>query len=393
MIPCSLAIIGATFDESERGKAIGTWAGFSALATAIGPLLGGWIVDHFTWRWIFLINPLLALSAIWIALYKLPESRDDEAKGGLDWCGSLLAFVSLGLLALGLMFAPVFGWGNMLVILALLAGLLLLAAFVWTEAKIRFPMLPLGLFRSRTFSAVNLLTLFLYAGLAGTFFLFPFALIQVRGFSATLTGAAFLPFTLIMGALSRWSGGLLDRFSAKWLLMIGPAIAALGIGLLAFSIGDGSYLAILGPIAILAFGMVVSVAPLTTVINAVPTHQTGIASGINNAVASVANLLAIAILGAVALGVYNRALDKNVERRNVSAGVTQAIQLAKGQFVVAPALSTVQGDDRRAAEIIIKGSLAESIRYTMLGYALLAFVGAVCGAVLPGSREEQTNSG
>jgi EmrB/QacA subfamily drug resistance transporter len=394
LIPCSLAIIGATFDESERGKAIGTWAGFSALATAVGPLLGGWIVDHFTWRWIFLINPVLALPTIWIALYKLPESRDDEAKGGLDWRGSLLAFISLGSLALGLMFAPVLGWGNMLVILALLGGLLLLAAFVWAEAHIQFPMLPLGLFRSRTFSAVNLLTLFLYAGLAGTFFLFPFALIQVQGFSATLTGAAFLPFTLIMGALSRWSGGLLDRFSAKWLLIIGPAIAALGIGLLAFSIDDGSYLVVVAPIAILAFGMVVTVAPLTTtVIDAVPAHQTGIASGINNAVSSVANLLAIAILGAVALGVYNRALDKNLENKNVSTEVTRAVQLAKGQFIVAPALSTVQADDRRAAEIIIKGSLSESIRFTMLGCALLALAGAACGALLPGTRTGQINSG
>jgi EmrB/QacA subfamily drug resistance transporter len=394
LIPCSLALIGATFDESERGKAIGTWAGFSALATAVGPLLGGWIVDHFTWRWIFLIAPLLALPAIWIALYKLPESRDEEAKGRLDWRGSLLAFASLGSLALGLMFAPVFGWGNVLVILALLGGVLLLAAFVWAEGHIKFPMLPLGLFRSRTFSAVNLLTLFLYAGLAGTFFLFPFALIQVQGFSATLTGAAFLPFTLIMGALSRWSGGLLNRFSAKWLLTIGPAIAALGIGLLAFSIDAGSYLVVVAPTAIFALGMVVTVAPLTTtVIDAVPTHQTGIASGINNAVSSVANLLAIAIIGAVALGIYDHALDKSLEKRNVSAEVTHAVQLAKGQFVVAPALSTVQSGDRRTAEIIIKGSLAESIRLTMLGCALLALAGAACGALLPGARTRQTNSG
>ena len=393
LIPCSLAIIGATFDKSERGKAIGTWAGFSALATAAGPLLGGWIVDHFTWRWIFFIAPLLALPAIWIALYKLPESRDDEAKGDLDWRGSLLAFASLGSLALGLMFAPVFGWGNVLVIFALLGGLSLLAAFIWTEARIKFPMLPLGLFRSRTFSAVNLLTLFLYAGLAGTFFLFPFALIQVQGFSATLTGAAFLPFTLIMAALSRWSGGLLNRFSAKWLLTIGPAIAALGIALLAFSIAGGSYLVVVAPIAIFAFGMVVTVAPLTTtVIDAVPTHQTGIASGINNAVASVANLLAIAILGAVALGVYNHALDKSLESKVMSAEVTQAVQRAKGQFVVAPALSAVHGDDRQTAKVIIKGSLAKSLQFAMLGCALLALAGAACGALLPETRTARTNS-
>ena len=394
LIPCSLAIIGATFGESERGKAIGTWAGFSALATAIGPLLGGWIVDHFTWRWIFLINPLLALPTIWIALYRLPESRDNEAKGGLDWRGSLLAFASLGSVAFGLMSAPVLGWSNVRVLLALLGGLLLLLVFIWEQARSRSPMLPLGLFRSPTFTAVNMLTLFLYAALAGLFFFLPFALIQVQGFSAALAGAAFLPFTLIMAALSRWSGGLLDRFGAKRLLTIGPTIAAVGVGLLALPVGDGSYLAFLLPIAIVALGMVVSVAPLTTtVINAVPAHQTGVAAGINNAASSVANLLAIAILGALALGVYNRALDKNLETKVVSGEVTRAIELAKGQFVIAPALSTVEGEDRRAAEIIIKRSLAESIRFAMLVSALLAFAGAACGALLPRSRRDQSNSG
>jgi EmrB/QacA subfamily drug resistance transporter len=387
LIPCSLAIIGATFNESERGRAIGTWAGFSALATAIGPLLGGWIVDHFSWRWIFLVNPLLALPTIWIAFYKLPESRDDEAKGGLDWRGSLLAFAALGSLAVGLISAPVFGWSNVLVLVALLGGLLLLSVFIWEEAYSQAPMLPLGLFRSRTFSAVNLLTLFLYAGLAGAFFFLPFALIQVRGFSAALAGAAFLPFTLIMGGLSRWSGGLLHRFRAKWLLTIGPLIAALGIALLALPVGDGSYAAFLAPIAILALGMVVSVAPLTTtVIDAVPAYQTGVAAGINNAVASVANLLAIAILGALALGVYNRALDSDLETTVVSSEVTQAVRAAKGQFVIAPAVSMVHGDDRQVAEIIIKKSLAKSIRFAMLVSAVLALAGAASGALIPRSR-------
>jgi EmrB/QacA subfamily drug resistance transporter len=387
LIPCSLAIIGATFDESERGKAIGTWAGVSALATATGPLLGGWIVDHYSWRWIFLINPLLALPTIWIAFYKLPESRDDEAKGGLDWRGSFLAFASLGSLAFGLISAPVFGWTNALVLLALLGGLLLLAAFIWQEAHSQAPMLPLGLFRSRTFSAVNLLTLFLYAGLAGAFFFLPFALIQVQGFSATRAGAAFLPFTLIMAALSRWSGGLLDRFGARGLLTIGPTIAALGIGLLALPVGEGSYAAFLFPIAIFAVGMVLSVAPLTTtVINAVPAHQTGVASGINDAAASVANLMAIAILGALALGVYDRALDRNLETKVVSGEVKQAVEVAKRQFVIEPALAMVQGEDRQVAEIIIKKSLTESIRFAMLASAVLALAGAACGALIPRSR-------
>jgi EmrB/QacA subfamily drug resistance transporter len=384
LIPCSLAIIGATFDDSERGKAIGTWAGFSALAGAVGPLLGGWIVDHFTWRWIFLINPLLALPTIAIALYRVPESRDAEAKSALDWRGALLAFISLGSLIFGLMAAPVSGWSDRLVLAALFTGSLSLLIFVWREAHSVNPILPLGLFRSRAFSAVNLLTLFLYAALGGAFFFLPFALIQVQGFSAALAGTAFLPFTLIMGGLSRWSGGLLSRLGARWLLVVGPTIAALGFGLLALPIGGGSYWAFLVPITILGLGMVVTVAPLTTtVVDAVPAHQTGVAAGVNNAVASLANLLAVAILGAAALGIYNHALDRKLAAKGLSAEVQHALQIARGQFVTAPALSTVQGNDRQVAEIAIKGSLAESIQIMMLVCAMLALAGVASATLLP----------
>jgi EmrB/QacA subfamily drug resistance transporter len=368
LIPCSLAIIGATFDESERGKAIGTWAGFSAIAGAAGPLLGGTIVDHFSWRWIFLINPLLALPTIWIALTHVPESRDAEAKGGLDWRGSLLAFAALGSLAYGLISAPVAGWRDTTVLLSLAAGLLLMAVFIWEEAHSRNPMLPLGLFRSRTFSAVNVLTLLLYAALGGAFFFLPFALIQVAGFSATLAGASFLPFTLIMGGLSRWSGGVLDRFGARWPLMVGPAVAALGFGLLALPVGGESYWAFLGPIAILGVGMVVSVAPLTTTV------------------------IAIAVLGALALGAYNQALDDHLKGPPVSGAVARAVQSAHGQFVTAPALSTVQGNDRTVAEKIIKESLASSIRLVMLAAAALALAGAASGALLPGEPAARSSS-
>jgi MFS family permease len=384
------AIIGATFDEAERGKAIGTWAAFSALAGAVGPLLGGWIVDHFTWRWIFLINPVLALPAIWIALRKVPDSRNLEAKGGLDWRGSLLALVSLGSLAFGLISAPVFGWSSPTVAGALLVGLLSLVAFIWEETRSPAPMLPLRLLRSRTFSAVNLLTLLLYAGLGGAFFFLPFALIQVEGFSAVLAGAAFLPFTLIMATLSRWAGGLLDRFGAKGPLIIGPAIAALGFALFAWPIGGGSYWAYLVPIAILGFGMVIAVAPLTaTVIGAVPNHETGIAAGINNAVASVANLLAVAVLGALALGLYDGGLGRHLATKPLPSAVVRAIGEARGQFVFAPALAKVQGSDRQLAESVIRESLANSIRSVMLICAALALAGAASGMLLPSSRRQR----
>ena len=393
LLPCSLALIGANFDETERGKAIGTWAGSSAVATAIAPLLGGWIVDHFSWRWIFLVNPLIALPTIWIAYYHVPESRDPDAKPGLDWRGTILVLLGLGGVAYGLIASPISGWRDPIVLVSLTGGVALLIGFVYAERRSRTPILPLSLFQSRTFSAVNLLTLLLYAALGGVFFFLPFALIQVHGYPATLAGIAFLPFTVIMAALSRWAGGLLDQFGARLPLMIGPAIAALGIGLVALTVANGSYWAFLGSIAILGFGMVVTVAPLTaTVIDAVPAHETGVASGINNAVASVANLLAIAILGAVALSILDHALALNLQNPALSEGVKHAIQAARGQLVIEPALANIQGADRANAELILKASLAESVSWVMLIAGAIALGGAAAGSLIP-RRTGGGNSG
>jgi EmrB/QacA subfamily drug resistance transporter len=382
LIPSSLAIIGASFEEAERGKAIGTWAGVSAVAAALGPLLGGWIVDHATWRWIFLINPVLAVPTIYVALYHVPESRDPQASGSLDWRGALLAFAGLGSIVFGLMASPIRGLGDPTVVVSLIVGAGLLAAFIWEERRSQAPMMPLGLFRSRTFSTINLLTLLLYAALGGAFFFLPFELIQVRGYSAALAGAAFLPFTIVMGALSRWSGGLLDRFGARTPLIVGPAITALGFGLLALPGGGGSLWTLVLAMTVLGLGMAVSVAPLTTaVINAVPTHQAGVASGINNAVASLASLLAVAVLGAAALGNYNHALDRRLAAQTVSAQASEAIQDARGKFVIAAALARTHGDDRRTAESVVKGSLADSIRLMMAVAAALALAAAASAAL------------
>jgi MFS family permease len=196
-----------------------------------------------------------------------------------------------------------------------------------------------------------------------------------------------------MATLSRWGGGLLDRFGAKGPLIIGPAIAALALALLAWPIGGGSYGAFLVPIAILGFGMVIAVAPLTaTVIGAVPDHEAGVAAGINNAVASVANLLAVAILGALALGLYDRGLDRHLAGKSLPSEVVRAIGEAKGQFVIAPALEKIQGNDRQIAENILKGSLAKSIQSVMLVCAALALAGAISSTLLPSPHRQQPSS-
>ena len=380
LIPCSLAIIGATFDESERGKAIGTWAAFSAIAAAAGPVLGGWIVDHVSWRWIFLINPLIALPCVWIALRHVPESRDDQAVCGLDGRGALLALSGLGALVFGLIAAPERGWGDAIVVISLTVGILLLAAFVWEERRSVAPMMPLALFSSRTFVGVNLLTLLLYAALGGAFFFLPFLFIQVHGYSATLAGMAFLPFTFVMAMTSRWSGGLVDRFGARLPLIIGPAIAAAGFALLALLSNAQAFGLMVLPLIALGIGMAITVAPLTTtVINAVPERQTGVASGINNAVASLASLLAVAIFGAIALGAHNAGLDRRLSVQAMSTDARQAVSDAHGKFVIE--VSRLRGEDRETATVIVRQSLRKSIALVLWLAAALACAAAICAVL------------
>src|SRR6201993_1558575 len=213
-------------------------------------------------------------------------------------------------------------------------------------------MMPLELFRLRTFSGINLLTLLLYGALGGAFFFLPFLLIQARGYSATAVGAAYLPFTLVLGVLSRWSGGLMDRFGARGPLIIGPAVTALGFVLLATAHAPlGS---VLLSMTVLGLGMVITVAPLTTaVLNAVPAHRTGVASGINNAVASVGGLLVVALLGTVALGRFDRSLERHLAETPASAAVTQAVESARDGFVIPAMPASLSSDERERTHAIV----------------------------------------
>ncbi len=260
LVPGSLSIISATFDDAERGRAIGTWSGFSAITTAIGPVIGGWMIQHVSWRAAFFINVPLAAIVLFLSLRFMDESKDPSRTGKLDWMGALLGVVGLGGIVLGLLEWPPLGPGHPLVIGALLIGALGLALLVVVERRVANPMLPFQLFRSRTFTLANVLTLLLYGALGVVLFLLPLDLIQVQHYTATEAGAALVPLAIIMFTLSRWAGGLINRVGPRIPLTIGPAIAAVGIALFARSGTGGSYWTTVFPaVCLLGFGMAITV--------------------------------------------------------------------------------------------------------------------------------------
>ena len=294
--PTSLAIIGTAYHGPDRGPAIGTWAAAGALTTALGPPLGGWLVDTLGWRSIFFINLPLGAAALWLGS-QLPADRGDTRAQPLDRSGAMLAIAALGGACYGLI---ALGEGRVVMgMSAVAAAVPLTWLFVLAEARSSAPMLPLALFADRSFTGANMLTVLLYAALGGALFLLPFVLIQAHGYSALAAGAAFLPFSLIMGLGSRWSGGLIEQFGARAPLVVGPALAAAGYALLAALANAETYWGGVAPgLVVVAIGMTIAVAPLTTtVLDSAPDDQASTASGVNNAAARTGSLLAVAALG------------------------------------------------------------------------------------------------
>jgi len=327
LVPGSLAIISTSFDDKARGQAIGTWSGFTAITTALGPVLGGWLIEHASWRWAFFLNLPLAAAVVGISLWQIPESRS-AADGHVDWLGAFVATVGLGGLVNGFIASTTRGWADPLVWGSLMAGIAGLVVFFAVEDHVSSPMVPRALFKSHSFSGANLLTLFLYAALGIFFFLFPLNLIQVQGYSATATGAAALPLILLMFLLSRWSGGLVARYGPRVPLVIGPLIAAAGFVLFALPSAAGRYWSTFFPaFVVLGLGMAVSVAPLTTVVmDSVAQNRAGAASGLNNAVARVAGVLAIAVLGIVMVSAFASRLNHSLASLAIPPGISRTIR-------------------------------------------------------------------
>lgn len=381
LVPGSLSLIGATFSAADRGRAIGTWSAFTPIATAVGPLAGGWLVEKLSWRAVFFINLPLALAVIAIALARVPESRDPDAPT-LDLAGAALATLGLSGLTFGLIASGGRGFGDMRVAAPLAVGACALVAFPIVQRWKSHPMVPPSLFRSRTFTGANLLTLLLYAALIGVTYFLPFVLIQGQAYSPTEAGAAFLPFIVILFALSRWSGGLVDRIGPRGPLIVGPLVAALGIALLALPGPGARYWTGYFPgIAALGLGMAITIAPLTTtVMNSADPKRQGLASGVNNAVARVAGLLAIAVLGLAAGAAFNRTLDRRLERSDVSAAARAIPRIERAKLGAARPPNGLPEKDSRAVATAIASSLIASFRVVALlcaGLALLASLTSV----------------
>jgi len=389
LTPGSLAIISATFNQQQRGRAVGIWSAATAVAGVLGPVLGGSLVQFASWRWIFFINVPFAIAVLAIAALCIPESRDDEAAHHLDIAGALLATLALGAITYGLIEAGAMGLKSPVVIASLALGAISFVAFIAVEARSPAPMMPLRLFASRTFSATNLLTLLLYGALSGVLFFIPFDLIQVQQYSPVMAGFALLPPIVIISALSPWAGTLVARYGPRLPLIAGPSLAAAGIALLAVPSIGGSYWTTFFPgLVLFGLGMAVTVAPLTTtVLDAVDQEHVGLASGINNAVSRASGLLAVAVLSLVVVGVFGMSMQYRLSAMHAPAPVSSAMMAQRDKLAAAQPPADVSPAMRNQLTLVVDRSYVSAFRVAALIAAFMALASAVVTAVMIAPRK------
>jgi EmrB/QacA subfamily drug resistance transporter len=384
LVPGSLSIISASFDDQRRGQAIGTWSAFTTVTSAIGPVLGGFLVMAASWRWVFFINLPLAAITLVMTYPRVPESRSAAAQGPLDWPGATLAVAGLGALTFGLIQASAFGFGATQVRVAILAGVVALAGFVVVERRALAPMMPLRLFGSRTFSGANLLTLFLYGALGGALYFLPFNLQLVQGYTPLEAGASLLPFTVIVFALSRWAGGLVPRVGARPPLVVGPLLVTIGFVLFARTGLGGSYwLTFFPAVVVLSLGMALVIAPLTTaVMSSAGQAFSGAASGINNAVSRTAGLLAIAVFNIIVVSVFSADYVHGLAGLGLPPDTQAALAAQRTSLAAVRIPAGLSASAHAAVQHTIATSFISGFRAAMLCGAGLALASAVAAAFL-----------
>jgi EmrB/QacA subfamily drug resistance transporter len=327
LIPGSLAIVNISFSDQRRGRAIGIWSGFTAITTTLGPILGGWLAQNHSWRYVFFINVPLALIVLGILYWRIPESKKANGEEKLDLWGSLLVTLGLGGIVFGLIDSANVGFGHPKVIIPLIVGGLSLLGFLFYESRTSSPMMPINLFKSKTFSGGNFITLLFWGAWSGALFFIPFNLIQLQGYSAAGAGFAFVPLVLILFLISPWAGGLVAKYGARLPIIAGTILASLGFFLFTLPGIGGNYWTTFFPaIVILGVGMAILVPTLTTaVMESVELKDSGVASGINNSAGRIAGVLAIAVMGVFALSTFNRSLDYELESMDLQQETRQYI--------------------------------------------------------------------
>jgi EmrB/QacA subfamily drug resistance transporter len=387
LVPGSLSLITAAYPEKDRGGAIGVWSMFTAVTTAAGPVAGGYVVAHASWRWIFLFNAPIAAAVVALAYRGVTETRDEDAPRRMDWVGATLAAVGLGAVVYALIDDGA-TTGSRGQALLLVAGAAVLLGFVLFESRAKAPMVPLSLFRSPVFAGTNMLTLLLYGALGGGLYFLPFNLIQVQGYSPTAAGASLLPFVLAISALSPAMGALGSRIGPRALLVSGPAVSAAGFALLALPARGGSYWTTYFPgIATIGLGMGITVAPLTgAVMGSVESHRAGVASGVNNAVARAASLLAVAGLGVVLRARFDHVLDRSLSELRLPAAIAERVAAERSKLAGAD-LSDLDPVTSGPVHHAFAAAYTAGFRALMVACALLAASAALVTLPLPFSPE------
>lgn len=378
LVPTTLALINANFPASERGRAIGTWAAWSGITTILGPVLGGLAIDYLSWRFAFLITPLLAVVAL-VSARPVPESVDEDADHRLDYAGVLLVVAAVGGVVFALIQGPVVGFGNSAVIVPGLVGIVLLAAFAWWETRIDNPVMPYAMFANRNLAVANLVTLFVYAGLYGVSFYITLYVQTALGVSATLAGSVFIPITILLFFLSPIAGRLNDRFGPRWLMFAGPLLASVGIGIAGLT-GPGEVWTLLVPgVVVFGIGLGFTVAPVTaTAIGSAPERFSGVASGFNNAVSRVAGLLAIALMGVVVVQLWQASLDA---RTVPGTAAGSALGSVADTAFVSPDTRGLPAEEAREVARLAAVAAEDAFRNGMLLAAALVAAGGVTSAI------------